>query len=136
MLDLLQRNRKKKVILDTNFLLLPGSKAVDVFSEIEHALSESFSFYVIDKTYDELQNLTTSAKKGADKFNAKLGFILGKQKGLKTLRSSQKVVDDAIVAHTDGSTYVATLDKDLQKRVREAGGKILTLRGLKVVIRE
>lgn len=124
--------KKAKVILDTNFLLLPGSKAIDVFSGIEQAMDVPFKMCVMQHTLEELKGLLKGKKK--DSFNAKLGFILAKQKGLKALSSSQKLADDAIVDRVDEKTYVATLDRDLQKRVKDKGGRIISIRQKRVVL--
>ncbi|MCA9478254.1 MAG: DUF188 domain-containing protein, partial [Nanoarchaeota archaeon] len=82
----------------------------------------------------ELEKLSTSTKKGSDKFNAKLGYILAKQKGLKTLSSSLSHVDDAIVEIITADDYVATLDKALQKRVLEKGAKVIAVKNRNQVI--
>jgi rRNA-processing protein FCF1 len=73
---------------------------------------------------------------GSDKFNAKLGYILAKQKGLKILKSSQNTyyVDDELVALAGVGIYIATLDKGLQKRLIEAGSQIITVRQNQLVL--
>ncbi len=108
-------------------LLMPG-KGLDIFSAIEHALHISFDFYVMEASYRELESLTTTAKKGSDKFNAKLGFIMAKQKGLKTISSPTDHVDDAIIEQITADDYVATLDKKLQKRIQKKGAKIIVVK--------
>lgn len=123
---------KARVILDTNFLLLPGSQGLDIYTEIDRLLLVPYTFFVMENSYKELQNIIEgkTKAKGKDKFNAKLGFILAKQKGLKTLACSSKepLVDDNIVRIANEKTYVATLDKGLQKRLREKQAKIITVR--------
>ncbi|MGE0793373.1 MAG: PIN domain-containing protein [Candidatus Woesearchaeota archaeon] len=129
--------KKKKVILDTNILLLPGQIGIDIFTEIDKVMSESYEFYVLDGTLDELKNIMegkTNAKQKADKFNAKLGFLLIKQKGLKTLKDFSKSVDDDIVELSNSDVYVATQDKELQKRVEKRGAKLLLLRQQKYFV--
>jgi len=130
--------KKAKVILDTNFLLELG-KGFDIFSLIEQTMTVPFEFYYIDQTITELKNimagLANGKTKGADKFNAKLALILIQQKGLKTLKSSSRYVDDAIVANSQSNVYVATMDKELQGRVNEKGAKILILRQKRVMIK-
>lgn len=119
--------KKKRVILDTNMLLMPG-KGLDVFSAIENALDISFQFYTMQGSYDELEKLVSSSKKGSDKFNAKLGYIMAKQKGLKTIDSPLDHVDDAIVEQATSQDYVATMDKKLQKRIRDKGAKLIVVK--------
>ncbi len=124
--------KKKKVILDTNFLILPGSQGIDVYTQIPLAVSEPIVLVVVKQTLSELKLLLEGKSKEA--FNAKLGYILAKQKGLKILSSSHRGADDAIVAQTTEGTYVATLDKELQRRVKEKGGRIITVRQGRVVL--
>ena len=124
--------KKARVIFDTNFLMLPGSKALDVFSGVEQVMDEPFRMCIMQHSLDELQQLLKGKRK--DSFNAKLGFILAKQKGLKALSSSQRLADDAIVDVTDDRTYVATLDRDLQKRVKNKGGRIISVRQNQVIL--
>jgi uncharacterized protein len=128
MFDFLKK--RKKVILDTNILLLPGQIGVDVFTEIDKAMHDSYEFCVLEGTLTELENIKegkTRLNKKSDKFNAKLGIIMVKQKDLKILKQSLKLVDDAIVELSNSDVYVATQDRALQKRVEEKGAKLLLL---------
>lgn len=128
MFDFLKK--RKKVILDTNILLLPGQIGVDVFTEIDKAMHDSYEFCVLKGTLIELENIKegkTRLNKKSDKFNAKLGIIMVKQKDLKILKQSLKLVDDAIVELSNSDVYVATQDRALQKRVEEKGAKLLLL---------
>ena len=120
---------KKKVIIDTNFLLIPGQFRVDIFSEIERILDVPFEFCIVEKTMDELQRIVMSA--GArDRAAAKLATVLAIQKGLKRLHLSKgkASADDDIVAESGADTYVATQDAALRRRVRQRGAKIIGLR--------
>ena len=124
--------KKASVIFDTNILLLPGSRGFDVFTAIETLMQEPFQLCVIDQSYRELKAIAdgkTKKNKGKDKFNAKLGIILAKQKGLKSISSSRKpsLVDDQLVALAKPGVYIVTLDKTLQKRVLKKGAKVITM---------
>ena len=131
MVNLFGRQDKAKVFFDTNFLMLLGSQGLDIFTAVSDLLEEPYELCVLDATLRELRNIfegKTKAK-GADKFNAKLGYILAKQKGLKTVRSSTAHVDDALVTVANENTYVATLDKTLQGRLKEQGATIIYVKG-------
>jgi len=127
-----------KVIIDTNMFLEIGKNGIDVFTEIDRLMEGRYNLCVVEGTIEELERIMTEKKgiKGSDKFNAKLGFIMLKQKNLKVLPVSSdcKIVDDGIVENTDKSTFVATLDRGLQRRVKEKEGKILTIRQHKYFI--
>jgi len=130
MLDLLKK--KTKVILDTNFLFVPGELGVDIFSEIERLMNEPYEICVIQETVDELQNLIVKYGKKKEGFNAKLGFIMIKQKGLKTLPSStSEYADDAILSwgrKNPKKTIVATQDKELRKKLRDDSIRVIELK--------
>ncbi len=120
---------KKKVIIDTNFLLIPGQFRVDIFTEIGRIMQEQYVLYIIDKSLKELNNIVITGKQ-KDRFAAKLALALAIQKNLKTLHSfgSKKSVDDIIVSKADKDTIVATQDKALRERLKEKGAKIIGLR--------
>jgi uncharacterized protein len=126
---------KKKVILDTNFLLVPGQFHVDIFSEVERILHEPFEMCIVEKTIEELNRIVMSGGRD-DKFAAKLALVLAIQKNLKRLPSSSRkgYADDDIVQVSDKSTYVATQDAILRKRVMEKGAKVIGLRQKKYLV--
>ena len=129
--------KKKKVILDTNILLLPGQIGLDIFTEIDKTMTGPYELYIINNSLKELRSIMdgeTKLKKKSDKFNAKLGFIMVKQKGLKTLPDSSNLVDNTIVDISNSDVYVVTQDKELQKRVEEKGAKLLLLRQQKYFV--
>ena len=129
--------KKTPVILDTNFLLLPGTGGIDVFQEIKELLDEPASLQVTQATEHELQNIIDGHGKGKDKFSAKLGFIMIKQQGLKVIKGSHGdgYADQAIVARVRPGTIVATLDKALQKEVLDAGGRIITVQNKRLALK-
>lgn len=125
---------KKKVILDTNFLLIPGQFKVDIFTEVGRILNEPFELCMVDKSIDELNRLAAAGKE-KDRFAAKLALVLAIQKNLKTLHSfGGKSADDIIVNKADANSYVATQDKELRERVKEKGAKVIGLRQQKYLM--
>ncbi len=136
MLNKLQRavglKKKARLFFDTNALLLLGSKGLDVYTEANRLIMEPVESCIVNTTIDELKNIIEglTGANGKDKFNAKLGLIFIKQKGLKVVRSSSsdRLVDDTFVRIADEKTYVVTLDKALQKRLKEKKATIITVR--------
>jgi len=120
---------KKQVIIDTNFLLIPGQFKVDIFTEIERIINDPHELCIIDQSLAELKGVAAVGKE-KDKFAAKLALVLAIQKNLKTLHSSgsKKSVDDIIVDKADANTYVATQDKALRERLASKKAKIIGLR--------
>jgi len=127
--------KPKRVILDTNFLLIPGQFKVDIFTEIERILEEPHELCVVEKTMPELDKIASTGGVH-DKFAAKLAIVLCAQKGLKRVPSSKGDIsaDDEIVVASNKDTYVATQDVALQKRVREKGAKLIALRQKKYLV--
>lgn len=126
---------KKKVILDTNFLLIPGQFKVDIFTQIKKIMDHPYELCIVDKTNTELNKLAATGKE-KDRFASKLALVMTRQKNLKTLHSfgSKKSVDDIIVKKSDSNTFVATQDKALRGRVRRKGAKIIGLRQKKYLV--
>ena len=96
-------------------------------------LSKSFGKSIVPSVEDLRDIIATVLGKQKDVQAAKLGMaLLGslvKQKSLKTLASfPEKNVDDAIVRHSNKKVYIATQDKELKKRVKEKGAKVITLK--------
>ena len=124
----------KKIIIDTNFLLIPANFKVDIFSELERICFFKYKLYIVDRTLKELQNII-KLQKGADKDAAKLALLLIKSKGLKIISTEeQKSVDDLIVELSDENTIVATQDIGLKRRLKAKGIKIITLKSKKKLI--
>ena len=125
----------KKVIIDTNFLLIPGQFKVDIFSEIGRILEEPHELFMVEKTLAELEKIA-QAGSVKDRFAAKLALVLAAQKGLKRVPSSKGDIsaDDEIVVASDKDTYVATQDIALQRRAREKGAKVIMLRQKKYLV--
>lgn len=124
-------SKKTEVVFDTNALLLP-SEGVDIFTLVEGALLEPHTLCTYDLVLTELETLMAGKKK--ESFAAKLGYILSKQKALKTLQgSSGRHADDAIVEGSGPKTIVVTQDKELIKRLRTKGIRVLRFQQGKAV---
>ena len=123
----------RKIILDTNFLLIPYQFKVDIFSEIDRIILEKYQLYILDKTLDELEKIVKDKEqKGKNKLAAKLALLLVKAKDVKIIKTKKdKLVDDLIVELADKDTIVCTQDTELKKRLP---CKIITLRQKKKLI--
>src|SRR3989344_7724374 len=119
-----------KIVLDTNFLLIPGQFGVDIFSEIRRITDFRYQLVIVEKSLEELKKLLKQGKR-ADKTAANLAISLLKTQNIKILRlHSQKKAsaDDDIAALAGNDVMVATQDRILQMRVRKKGAKIISLR--------
>ena len=113
----------QKILLDTNFLLIPYQFKVDIFSEIERICDFPYNLYMLDKSIDELNKIIRTPKK-KDKAAAKLALALIKGR-IKILKSQGSFVDDILASIADDNTIIATQDKELKKRIKK---RIITVK--------
>ena len=119
----------KKIILDTNFLLIPYQFKVDIFSEIERIADFKYELCVIDKTIDELKKIIEK-QKGKDRKAAILGLIMLEQKGAKLIKTKEKKDVDTLILNTAKKGYiVATQDAELKRKLKKAGISHIVLKG-------
>ncbi len=117
---------KTKIIIDTNFLLIPIQFRVDIFSEIERIMSLPYELFILDKTIMEL-NKIIAEQKGKDKEAAKLALQLIKGK-VNLIKTEKGLVDDLIVELVDKDTFVCTQDMILKKRIKAKGAKLIIMK--------
>ena len=109
-----------KVIIDTNFLLLPGNFNIDIFQDIKIEANRGVEFVILENVQKELEDLTKKANlKEKDKLSASIGLQLLKQKNLKIEHSSlNKHTDDVIIDRAleikdlGIAVAIATIDRD------------------------
>lgn len=129
----------KKVVLDTNFLLIPGQFRVDIFSEFDKICNFNYEVCVLPATVKELESIVGSKSCSAkDRRAAKLGLLLLKAKGVKVVNPKRKVfksADKAILEFVSAaglsaekSVIVSTQDKLLRDRLRAKGVPVIVLR--------
>lgn len=119
----------KKILMDTNFLMIPYQFKVDIFDEIDRICSFKHQLYVIDKTIKELKKLAESrGKKGACARLA-LDFIkVFKVNIINTSKYEETHPDDIIVKLADQDYIVATQDIKLKQQLRRKKISLIILR--------
>ncbi len=119
----------KKIILDTNFLLIPYQFKVDVFSEIRRVCDFKYKLCIIDKTIDELKKIMIK-QKGKDKMAAMLGLVFIEQNKIAKIKTKEKKnVDTLIISKSDKDTIVATQDAELKAKLKKKGIALIVLKG-------
>ena len=113
----------KKIILDTNFLLILEQFKVDIFSEIERISNFKYKLLVFDRVIDELENIEQSQRRKHSRA-AKLALQLIKSKKYKIFikrTDSTKPVDNIILdfAVEEGDCIVATQDVLLKQMLKK-----------------
>ena len=112
----------KTILLDTNFLLIPGKEGVDIFDELERICLEPYELSVVEGTIQELQHIAQKTDKEGRAATLALRLVELKQmeKNIKIISAHKvfKDVDDFIVELAKkGNVAVATLDRALQQRL-------------------
>jgi len=117
----------KKIILDTNFLLIPGQFGVDIFSELQRICDFKYGLFILDSIKDELEKL---AAKGRDRASAKLGMELVENKCLGVIKTEKlKNVDEMLIElGRNPDIIIATQDKALKRELRSNKTNIIFLR--------
>ncbi|MFH0978000.1 MAG: nucleotide-binding protein [Candidatus Woesearchaeota archaeon] len=125
----------KKILLDTNFLLIPAMLKVDIFAEMERIIEEAYEVCVLDKTVDELNSIrekqTVRYRKAAQ-----LALKLIEAMHIKVIKTeSIKNVDEIILEEADSKFFiVATQDGALKRKLRTKQVPVIVLRQKKHLI--
>ncbi len=124
----------KKILLDTNFLLLPYQFRVDIFTQIDKISMFKYRLFIIDKTLEELKKIIEE-QKGKNRDAAKIALKLIAIKNIKAIKTkSDKRADNAIAElASEGNYIVATQDKDLKRRLINQGIGVIVLRQKKIL---
>ena len=117
----------KKIIIDTNFLMIPYQFRVDIFAEFNRICNFNYNLYIFEQSIDELRNIIEKQPLKHKKA-AQLALKLIKLKNINLLKSNQKDVDSAILKSLDEDTIIATQDKMLKKELLEKGAFVIMLR--------
>lgn len=119
---------KIKILLDTNFLLTIVRHKLHGLEQIKEKLPAEF--YTLSRVLYELKGLGKTDKKV--KKEAAIVEQMLKNNGVKVLDSKLEDVDKELISLSK-EYVIATNDKELRKRVREAGGKTIYVRSLTYV---
>ncbi len=112
----------KKVVLDTNFLLIPGQFRVDIFEEIKRIADFRFKLYIFEKTEKELENILKNAKT-KDRMAANIAKKLIKERDISYLKGDEALsVDEQIIEFArSNECFVATQDAELKRKLKKEG---------------
>lgn len=120
-----------KIILDTNFLLIPAQYKVDIFAEIDRLFPAKYQLYVLEKSLVELDKVAAEGRQ-KQKLQVKLTKALLKTQNIKILALDHGgTVDDLLVGLSQAGYIVATQDQELKRRIKH---RLLALRQKKYII--
>jgi len=119
-----------KVILDSNFLLIPSQFKIDIFESMMNLLNQRYEPTILSSTLHELQ---TIGEKGPPKLRkqAQIALKLAERcQMVKVERSKDETNDDVIIRiAVEWRSPVATSDRELRKRLRNQNIPVIFLRG-------
>lgn len=122
-----------RIVLDTNFLMIPSQFKVDIFSEIKRLVNEPYELCIYQGVIDELSELAKSKSK--DSVHAKTALMMIKQKNLKSLPNSinETYADSLILEGVNSSDVVCTQDQALKRLLKHQhkGIRLITLKSKK-----
>ena len=130
-----RKNNYKKILLDTNFLLVPYQFRVDIFTQINRIMHFQYKIFVLDKSVEELKKVI-EGQKGKSKDAAKIALKLIAIKNIGVIKAeSGKKTDEVIVELSRKDNYiVATQDKDLKRSLINHGIEVIVLRQKKILV--
>lgn len=116
------------VILDANFLMVPGEFSVDIFEEIDRVLDKEYELITPEPVKWELKKL--SKNKGEEGKAARIGLMLMDRKDVDVKETRNKTGDAAMVelARKLETPVVATNDKNLKRQFESRSIPLLYLR--------
>ena len=117
---------KKRVILDTNFLMLPAQFGVDVFGKLRELLEGEYELVTSRMALFELMRL--SAGRGKDAGAARVALKLVEERKV-AVEESAEPVDDWLTAEGKKGAIVCTNDGELILRLKRGKVKCVRLRG-------
>lgn len=124
----------EKILLDTNFLLIPYQFRVDIFTQIDRISTFQYKIFILDKTLEELKNIVEKQKgKNKDAAKIALKLIAIENIGIIKTKGNEKTDDIILELSSKKDFIVATQDKDLKRRLIHHNVKVIVLRQKKIL---
>lgn len=123
---------KQKILLDTNFVMIPATLKVDIYSELDRICDFPYELYVLDETFIELNNII-ERRRGKEKAAARLAKAILEAKKPKTLKTTSSDYVDNIILGLKGF-IVATQDRILRSKLKKQGVRTIVLRQTKYLM--
>ena len=118
-----------EVICDTSFLINLATRRIKNIDNLDVEIG-SISFVVPEVVKTELLKLKMIPEKKYD-IEKTLDFI----KSFKTISLSGSFADKELLEYTKSNkSIIGTMDKELKKQIKQAGGSILSLSNDKIIL--
>jgi len=111
-----------KIIFDTNFLFIPIREKVDIIFDIKHEFEGIKEFFILKESLEELKKLKNRGIRDAD---LAVENILKQEIKILDIDGPKDVDDKVIAAALGQNAFIATIDKELIKKAKSKGLKII-----------
>ena len=112
-----------RVVLDTNFILIPFQFGVDIKAELDRILDFKYELCTTSSVLRELMSISKEKSKNGRAAVASLEMA----KDL-TLIPGNGNADDALLALASKDTIICTNDKILKEKIKRKGAPLIYLR--------
>lgn len=113
------------VILDTNFLMIPGLYGVDIFSELDRIIDKKYEIVVPEVVLGELKNLEEGGN-SSERKAANLALDLASE--ARKIPSQMPADKEIVRLAREKRGVVGTNDSKLRKRLRKEKIPVIFLR--------
>ena len=118
-----------EVICDTNFLIHLSTRRIKNIDSLDQEIG-SISFVVPEVVLSELFKLQSISSKKQD-ITATLEFI----KNMKIVPIFGSFADEELINYVKThNSFIATMDKILKKKIKQAGGSVISFSNNKIVL--
>ncbi|WP_420546457.1 PIN domain-containing protein [Nitrosopumilus sp.] len=118
-----------EVICDTNFLIHLSTRRIKNIDNLDQEIG-SISFVVPEVVLSELFKLQSISSKKQD-ITATLEFI----KNMKIVPIFGSFADEELINYVKThNSFIATMDKILKKKIKQAGGSVISFSNNKIVL--
>ena len=117
----------KTIYADTNFLVECAKNKIDIHTELKRILDVTFELAVLDRTMEELDIIVARGKKEGS--YAKLARTILMTKKVSIEMTSGGHTDKLLLQRADENHIVATMDKELKRKLKKKGQPVIIMRG-------
>ncbi len=109
-----------KVVLDTNFLMIPGQFKIDIYEEIKKNIPNA-EMITSNEVLDELHMI--------DNKDSKLALKILEKENIKILEMGKPVDDKVLEFSYENNAILCTNDKELREKALKRGVTVMFMRG-------
>lgn len=118
-----------RVVLDTNFTLVPFQFGTDIKAELDRILDFDYRIYTLDGVLRELRVISKDKSRSGRAAKASLEMV----KDIPVIVADGGV-DDALLRLAADDTIVCTNDKILKEKIKRKGAPVIYLRQKKYLM--